>query len=112
MNIKDYQVVLLGIMIALGSVASAYIFSKSFVEVQKMQNQTIRVTGSASENVTSDKASWTINVRTIAPSLKEGYSRITKDTGKIKEFLISNGIDEKNIEINSVNSYENYRKEI
>ena len=110
MQIKDYQVVLLGIMIAAGSIVSTYILSKSIVEFQRLQNQTIRVTGSASEQITSDKASWTINLRNVKPTLKEGYNRINNDTQITKEFLISNGIEENNIEISPVNSYENYKR--
>lgn len=108
MEIKDYQIVLLGVMIALGSIVSTSILSKSLVEVQKFQNQTIKVTGSASTNVTADKAAWSINVKTVQPTLKEGYAKIGSDTEKIKKFLTSNGIKEKDIEIKSVNSYENY----
>ena len=40
MQIKDYQVVLLGVVIALGSIFSSYVLSKSIVEFQKLQNQT------------------------------------------------------------------------
>ena len=71
MQIKDYQIVLLGICIALGSIVSTYILSGAVVEFQKMQNQSIRVTGSASQKVTSDSASWTINFRTKQPLLKD-----------------------------------------
>lgn len=110
MQIKDYQVVLLGVVIAVGCVFSTHILSKSIVEFQKLQNQTIRVTGSASQNVTSDKAAWSIHVKTIRPTLKEGYNKINTDTNTIKDFLLSNGIDEKNIEISSVNSYENIKR--
>ncbi|MBQ4124055.1 SIMPL domain-containing protein [bacterium] len=110
MQIKDYQIVLLGVLIALGSICSTYILSKSIVEFQKLQNQTIRVTGSASQNVTSDKASWTIRIKSTNPTLKEGYSKINADTSKVKAFLTSKGIDEKNIETASINSYENNRR--
>lgn len=110
MQIKDYQVVLLGVLIALGSVFSTYILSKSIIEFQKMQNQTIRVTGSASQKVTSDSASWTINVRTKKATLKDGYLQLNSDMKKVKNFIVANGIDEKNINYGSVNSYENYKR--
>ncbi len=110
MQIKDYQVVLLGVMIALGSVCSTYILSKSIVQFQKLQNQTIRVTGSASQNVTSDSASWYIDFHTNKTTLKEGYARINSDAKKIKDFFISKGIDEKNIDFSSISSYEKYRR--
>lgn len=110
MNIKDYQVVVLGILIAAGSVLSTYVLSKAVVEFQKLQNQTIRVTGSASQKVTSDSASWNINFSTTRPTLKEGYAKINADSKKVKDFFISNGIDEKNIEFNQINSYKVYKK--
>ncbi|MCD7780725.1 MAG: SIMPL domain-containing protein [Candidatus Gastranaerophilales bacterium] len=109
MQIKDYQIFFLGLTIALGCVFSTYILSKSIVEFQKMQNQTIRVTGSASQNVTSDFASWTINFKTKQTTLKECYATLNSDEKKIKNFLISNGIDEKSIEFEAINSYENYK---
>lgn len=110
MQIKDYQVVLLGVLIALGSVCSTYILSKGIIEFQKLQNQTIRVTGSASQNVTSDSSSWEIDYSAIAPTLKEGYSKINSDAVKIKKFLLKNGIDEKNIIFASIGSYENHKR--
>ena len=110
MQIKDYQIVLLGICIALGSILSTYILSGAVVNFQKMQNQTIRVTGSASQKVTSDKASWTINFRTKQPFLKDGYAKLNSDAKKIKDFLVANGIEDKNIVFSSINSYENYKR--
>ena len=110
MQIKDYQVFLLGVLVALGSVASTYILSNAVVKYQKLQNQTIRVTGSASEKVTSDSASWTINVKAKKPTLKEGYTQLSSDMKKIKSFIIANGIDEKNINFATINSYENYKR--
>ncbi|MBQ4078800.1 SIMPL domain-containing protein [bacterium] len=110
MQIKDYQIVILGLLIALGSVCSTWILSKSVVEFQKLQNQTIRVTGSASQKVTSDSASWTINFRTKQPLLKDGYAKLNSDAKLIKEFLIVNGIEENDISFSSINSYENYKR--
>lgn len=110
MQIKDYQIFLLGLFIAIGCIISTYILSGAVVEFQKLQNQTIRVTGSASQKVMSDSASWTINFRTRKPLLKEGYAKLNTDAKKIKEFLIANGIEESNISFSSINSYENYRR--
>ena len=109
MKIKDYQIVLLGICIALGCVVSTYILSGAIVEFQKIQNQSIRVTGSASQKVTSDRAAWTINFRTKQPLLKDGYAKLNSDAKKIKDFLVKNGIEENNIVFSSINSYENYK---
>ena len=90
MQMKDYQIVILGVLIALGSVCSTYILSKSIVEFQKLANQTIRVTGSASQNITADSASWNIDLHTKQPTLKQGYAKIKADGQKVKQFLMNN----------------------
>jgi hypothetical protein len=110
MQIKDYQVVLLGVMVALGSIFSTYILSKSIVEFQKLQNQTIRVTGSASQNITSDSASWNIDIHTKQPTLKQGYAKLKEDNVKVKKFLLDNGIEEKDITISAISSYQEYKR--
>ncbi len=110
MNIKDYQVVLLGVMIALGSVVSTYIFSKSIIAFQKLQNQTIKVTGSASRTVKSDYSSWNFSFSTQQPNLKLGYAKIIDDSKIIKEFLISKGLDESNIDFSQISSYKLYKR--
>ena len=108
MQIKDYQVVVLGILISLGSIFSTYILSKAVVDFQKIQTQTIRVTGSASQQVTSDSASWTINFRTRKPTLKDGYAKLSADAKLINKFLIDNGFKQEDISFGSINNYENY----
>ena len=59
--IKDYQIVVFGVIIALGAIFSTAIFTKSVIKYQKMQNQTISTTGSASKSVKADFATITIN---------------------------------------------------
>ena len=110
MQIKDYQIVILGLLIAIGSICSTYVLSEGIIKFQQLQNQTIRVTGSASQNITSDRASWSLQIRNIKPTLKEGYAKLNADTKIVKEFFTANGMDEKDIEVSSANSYENYRR--
>ncbi len=110
MQIKGLHVVLLGLMIALGCIFSTYILSKSIIQFQKLQNQTIRVTGSASQKVTSDNASWTISYTAKKPTLKESYAQLAQDSNKIKEFFKSNGINTDSIEFSVVDSYPVYKK--
>lgn len=108
MNIKDYQVVVLGIIIALGCVFSTYILANAVVDFQKIQTQTIRVTGSASQQVTSDSASWTINLKTKRATLKDGYLKLGADAKAVNKFLIDNGFKDEDISFGAINNYENY----
>lgn len=109
-NLKEYQIIVFGLLIAIGAILSTTILAKSVVEFQKLQNQTIRVTGSASQNVTSDFATLSLRISTRTPDLKSGYAKLEKDVKEIKDFFVQNELDEKSIEINSVDSYEYYRR--
>ena len=109
-NIKEYQVIIVGLLIALGTIISTIILSNAVVQFQKLQNQTIRVTGSASQNVTSDFAKLNLRITTRTPDLKSGYAKLDSDVKTIKEFLMSNGIDEKSINTTPVDSYEFYKR--
>lgn len=109
-NVKDYQVVLVGLLIAAGAVISTTILAKSVVEFQKLQNQTIRVTGSASQNVTSDFATLSLRVTARTPDMKSGYAKLETDTREIKAFFLASGLNENDIEVGPIDSYEYYRR--
>ena len=104
--IKDYQIVVFGVIIALGAIFSTAIFTKSVIKYQKMQNQTISTTGSASKSVKADFETITINYRLNAPNIKTGYKKMTSDAQKIKNFLVQKGIDEKDITFGQISNYE------
>lgn len=109
-NFKDYQVVILGLLIAAGAILSTTILANAVVEFQKLQNQTIRVTGSASQNVTSDYATLALRIAARTPDLKSGYAKMESDANTVKEFLTRNGIDASTVEIYPIDSYEYYRR--
>ena len=93
-KLKDYQLIIVGLLITTGAILSTSILANAVVEYQKLQNQTIRVTGSASQNVTSDFATLTIRFSARTVDLKTGYSKMDTDANKIKEFLTSNGLED------------------
>lgn len=109
-EIKDYQIVLLGLIIALGAIISTFIFSHAAVSYQKLQNQALTVTGSASQEVTSDLAVWKAYYEVRSKDLKTGYTKINTDKKNIKDFLIENGMKEADIKFTPVSSYAVYKK--
>lgn len=109
-EIKDYQIILLGLIITLGAILSTYILSHAIISYQKLQNQTLSVTGSASQEITSDLAVWKAHYTTQSKDLKTGYTKINADKKAINEFLISNGMEEKDIKFAPVSSYQIYKK--
>lgn len=109
-KLKEYQLIIVGLLIATGAILSTSILANAVVEYQKLQNQTIRVTGSASQNVTSDFATLTIRFSARTVDLKTGYSKMDTDANKIKEFLTSNGLEEDKILISPIYNYEYYKR--
>ncbi len=109
-GIKDYQIVLLGFLIALGAIISTYLLSNGIIQFQKLQAQAITVTGSASQKVTSDFATWNGSFETRNANLKAGYAKLTADAAVIREFLLSNGIEASAIEFSPINSYAIYKR--
>ena len=109
-EIKDYQIVLLGIIIALGAVLSTFILSHAVVSYQKLQNQTLTVRGSASQEIKSDIAVWKAYYEVRSKDLKSGYDKINADKIAVKEFLTTNGMKEEDIRFTPVSSYPVYKK--
>lgn len=109
-EIKDYQIVILGLIIALGAILSTMIFSHAAVSYQKLQNQTLSVTGSASREVASDKAVLQAYYETRSKDLKSGYAKMNADKNNIKAFLIKNGMKEEDIVFTPVSSYSVNKK--
>jgi hypothetical protein len=84
----------------------------SFVFYKSRTQESISVTGSAKEQVTSDKVKWNSMItRTVKLSvLKDGYAKMDNDIKEVKAFLASNGIDEKDINITPVFMNEVYEQ--
>lgn len=84
----------------------------SFVFYKSRTQESISVTGSAKEQVTSDKVKWNSMItRTVKLSaLKDGYAKMDTDIKEVKAFLASNGIDEKDINITPVFMNEVYEQ--
>lgn len=105
-NVKDYQIIIFGVIVALGAIFSTALFSNGVIRYQKLQNQTITVTGSASENVTSDYAVLNLSYRAQSPSLKDGYKKMGVSKEKISKFLANYGIKENEVEFKQISNYE------
>ena len=96
------------LILAIGFIISAVILGAFFVSSRN--EQSIRVVGQGVKSVTSDLAKWnmTINKTTNVAYKSEGPSWIQEDLNKVKKYLASNGIEEKDILVEPVSSYANY----
>ena len=102
-KIKDFQLTIFGLILAIGFIFGACIVTKN------MSNNNITVTGSANKIVTSDSATWKFNIQAKAPTKAEAYKTVQKQLPEVKAYLKKKGIDEKNIELQLPSGYEIYK---
>ena len=102
-KIKDFQLSILGVCIALGIVISAIVVTNN------ISKNAITVTGSAFKVVTSDSASWRFEIVNKAPNQTEAYKNIQKQIPVVKSYLKEKGISEKDIELQLPNGYDIYK---
>ena len=109
-EVKDYQIVVLGLLIALGAIISTYILSNAVISYQKMNTQALSVTGSASQEIKSDLAVWTLSYEVRSKDLKSGYAKINTDKKQISDFLSANGLGADAFKFTPIASYPVYKR--
>ena len=102
-NILGYSIITCGIILC------TIIFSAVFYN-SRYSSDSLTVTGSASLQVISDNAKFTGEFSRIAKVsvLKNGYDQMAGDLTKVKTFLKTKGIDDKDVTISTVSMNENY----
>ena len=95
-------------ILAVGIIIASFVWGAFFISARN--EQSIRVVGQGVKTVTSDLIKWnmTINKTTNVAYRSEGPSWIQEDLIKLKKYLASNGIEEKDILVEPVSSYANY----
>ncbi len=109
--LKEYSSITVGAIIGISIILSVFLLTNGIVKYQKLQNQTITTTGSASKEIKADKAIVSIGYKTQAKTLKEGYKRMEADKEKLTKFLIEAQFDPNNIECEQISNYEVYKRE-
>ena len=89
----------LAVAIVLASIVGAWAYTHA-----KNGEQTITVTGSARKRIKSDLVIWRAGVSYQASQLSEAYKALTDNVPKVKQYLISKGVQENQITISSISS--------
>jgi uncharacterized protein len=92
-----------GLILGICLIISALIASYTFYLVRTPED-TLSVTGSVRERVTSDLAKWTSDFSRTVPAhdLKLGYDQMKIDQDLVMEFFLENGFEESDISISPV----------
>ncbi len=109
-SLKNVQIVVLGICIALGTIISTVILSEGLIKFKKASAEVINVTGSAEKKITSNYIVWTAGFLVRESQMKAAFTKVKEDIGKVKSYLISKGIKEEEIIIPQVTTEVIYKK--
>jgi uncharacterized protein len=110
MNEIRYKLIansIIAIIITIGVIVSAVIIGGSIVSI-KAGNNSIIVTGSAKQQITSDLIVWTGSFNAKSPALQEAYAQLKVSKEKVLAYLIKQGVSADKIVFSSINTNINY----
>ena len=102
-KIEKFQVLLLGLVIGLSAIVATSILAS------KMTRDTISVTGSYSQTVTSDRGQYEFEVVARGSSRANAYSILKKQKPVVIDYLKSQGFKDDEIETKYINGYNIYK---
>lgn len=98
---------ILGLCLIIDTTIVSYVL----LDIKKL-NDTLSVTGSAKQQITSDSVKWRASfIRNVLQSdIKSGYVQMKKDEDAVKKFLLDNGLKAENFNISPVFMNEVYKQ--
>lgn len=109
-GLKNIQVIILGLCIALATVFSTVILSKGMLQLKKFSQEVIDITGSAEKMITSDQVVWQARFSRRSREMITAFDLLKRDAVAVKEYLIAKGIPEKDIIIPQIETLVLYKK--
>lgn len=97
--LKDFQLLLLGLIIVVGMLLGAKIVTNNIGQ------SGIAVTGSAYEVVTSDSATLRLDLSTRNASKAAAYTALKNQIPLVKSYLLENGVKESEITVSAPTNY-------
>ena len=108
--LRNSQIIILGVCIAAATIVSSMILSQGFLKVMKFTREQISVTGSAQKNIISDYVVWTASFSKRDADLATAYKKLKEDLEKVGKYLVSKGVNEKEIIIDQIAMKTVYKK--
>lgn len=93
------------IIFSIAIVVAAYFLGNAYLKRAQPQGL-ISVTGSGSENFTSDLIVWEGQFSRMSEDLKQAYEQLNADKETVRKYLTDNGIKAENFIFNSVQTIE------
>ena len=108
--LKNSQIIVLGICIALATIASSVIISQAMMKIKKFSSEVINVTGSAEKKIVSDYITWNLEFSRRDLDMTAAFQKLKDDLKTVNDYLILKGIPEKEIIISQVETKVLYKK--
>ena len=108
--LKNSQIIILGVCITVAVIVSSVILSGGFLKVMKFTREQINVTGSATKEIRSDYIIWQGTFTRRAGDLKTAYKLLEGDLDKVKNYLATKGVEEKEVIVSQATTDTIYRK--
>ncbi len=96
---------LVAIIFSIAIVLASFLLGNAYIK-RAQPVGVISVTGSGSENFTSDLIVWEGQFVRVFPLLKQAYEDLNRDKETVRNYLIEKGIPSENIVFNSVQTNE------
>ncbi len=109
-NANNKGLIIAGFILGLSLVVAAGLGSYTFYQVKSFDN-TLSVTGSAKQKITSDAVKWTAFFERAVPveDLKKGYDEMNADAAKVAAFLKERGLAEGSVTVSPIQLDEPYK---
>ena len=83
--LKNSQIIILGVCIALATIAASVIFSQALVKIKKFSTEVINVTGSAERKIKSDFIVWNAKFSRRELQMMPAYQKLQEDLKTVIE---------------------------
>ncbi|MDD4183592.1 MAG: SIMPL domain-containing protein [Candidatus Omnitrophica bacterium] len=109
-ELKNIQIIILGLCIGLATIISTVILSKGLLQIRKFSNEVISVTGSAEKKIVSDYIVWKSSFARRDPKMTEAFNALKNDLQEVKDYLVSKGVKDDEIIVSQIGTTVLYRK--
>ena len=96
-------IIALGLFLGLGAIGRA-------VKELRGARSAVTVKGFAQKRITSDYAIWSANVVVRSPTMADAYARMERDIGKVRGYLLNEGVAEADLSVSSVMINARYKQ--
>ena len=108
--LKNSQIIILGVCIALATIAASVILSQALVKIKKFSTEVINVTGSAERKIKSDFIVWQTKFSRRELQMTPAYQKLQEDLKTVKSYLMAKGINERDMIVSPVDTEILYKK--